>query len=96
MAEMVIEGVIGQGFWGDVSSSMVRDQLREIAGDVTVYLNSVGGDVFEGISIMNQLKRHEGAVEIHVDGLAASIASVIAMGGDQVTMGEGGRATSPA
>lgn len=87
MNELIIEGVIGA--WGDVSSAMVRDNLKGMSGDVTVHVNSVGGDVFDGLGIYNQLKRHEGKVTIVVDGLAASAASFIAMAGDEIVMGEG-------
>jgi ATP-dependent Clp protease protease subunit len=54
-----------------------------------VRINSGGGDVFQGLAIYNALKRHAARVVIHVDGVAASIASVIAMAGDEVLMGEG-------
>jgi len=53
---------------------------------INLRLNSPGGDVFDGITIHNALKRHPAKVHVQVDGLAASIASVIAMAGDQVRM----------
>lgn len=86
--ELVIEGVIGP-YWADVSSADVRRQLADKKGDLTVYLNSVGGDVSDGLSIMNQLIRYDGTVTMHVDGLAASIASVVLMAGDEIVMGTG-------
>ncbi|MEV2311986.1 head maturation protease, ClpP-related, partial [Paenibacillus larvae] len=51
-----------------------------------LYINSPGGSVFEGIAIHNMLKRHKAKVNVYVDALAASIASVIAMAGDTIYM----------
>ena len=53
---------------------------------LNVYINSPGGDVFEGVAIFNMLKRHKAKVKVYIDGLAASIASVIAMAGDEIYM----------
>jgi ATP-dependent Clp protease protease subunit len=53
---------------------------------INLYVNSPGGSVFEGIAIHNMLKRHKAKVNVHVDALAASIASVIAMAGDTIFM----------
>lgn len=61
------------------------DDLGEIK-TLNIYINSPGGDVFEGIAIYNMLKRHKAHVNVHVDGLAASISSVIAMAGDTIYM----------
>lgn len=72
-------------FWGGVSSAMVRDALPA-SGDVTVRINSPGGDVREGIAILNCLRLHNGSVRVQVDGLAASAASFIAMAGDEIVM----------
>ncbi|MGB6230831.1 MAG: head maturation protease, ClpP-related [Litorimonas sp.] len=58
-------------------------------GPVTVAINSPGGNVFEGVGIYNRLHAHAGDVTVKVMGLAASAASVIAMAGDRVEMGEG-------
>ena len=71
---------------------MALDIIKELAdadGDVDVHINSGGGSVSQGIAIYNALKEHNGEVHVKVDGLAASIASVIAMAGDTVTMAEG-------
>lgn len=56
------------------------------ADSIDVYINSMGGDVFEGTAIANQLRRFGGHVTVTVDGFACSIASVIAMAGDEVRM----------
>jgi len=78
------------GEWG-VSAAEVASALDEL-GDVStidVRLNSPGGDYFEGVSIAHALARHPAQVTVHVDGLAASAASVIAMGGDRIVMAQG-------
>lgn len=63
------------------------NELNAIDADViSVHINSVGGEVYEGFAIYQALKDHRATVEITVDALAASIASVIAMAGDKVTM----------
>jgi len=70
------------------SAQSFKDELDSL-GDINtlnVYINSPGGDVFEGTAITNMLKRHKAYVNVHVDGLAASIASVIAMSGDAIHM----------
>jgi ATP-dependent Clp protease, protease subunit len=87
-SELIIEGVIASESWyeDDVTPKMFRDELKEHSGDVTVRVNSPGGDVSAGISIYNMLNEHEGNVTIKVDGLAASIASLIAMAGDKIVM----------
>jgi len=89
MHELVIEGVIGD-VWADVSAADVRKALKDMKGGVSVYINSVGGSVFEGLAMLNQLQRYDrGELTVYVDGLAASAASVVAMGGDRVLMGTG-------
>lgn len=82
--------VIGEDWWaGDgVTSKRVAGALRAIGNrDVTVNLNSPGGDMFEGVAIYNQLREHAGRVTINILGLAASAASVIAMAGDEIRIG---------
>ncbi|WP_417168744.1 head maturation protease, ClpP-related [Terrihalobacillus insolitus] len=61
------------------------DSLGDVA-TINLYINSPGGSVFEGIAIHNMLKRHKAKVNVYVDALAASIASVIAMAGDAIFM----------
>jgi ATP-dependent protease ClpP protease subunit len=88
MNELMIYGDIGESFWGDsVTASDVKKLLDGMDGDVTVRINSPGGSVFDGFAIYNLLRAHNGSVTVHVDGLAASAASVIAMAGDEVIMG---------
>jgi ATP-dependent Clp endopeptidase proteolytic subunit ClpP len=66
------------------------DELKALgpAAELTVRINSPGGSVFDGVAIYNALKRHEAAVTVWIDGIAASIASMIAMAGDEVVMPE--------
>jgi ATP-dependent protease ClpP protease subunit len=66
------------GFWGITAADLVAD-LMTISGDLELHLNTPGGDVFDGIAIANALKQRTGQVKVVVDGLAASIGSVIAM-----------------
>ncbi|MDP5274346.1 Clp protease ClpP [Chengkuizengella sp. 2205SS18-9] len=92
-ADIFIYGDIVRWVWEDwfpedVSSNSFKDDLDEI-GEVDVinlYINSPGGSVFEGIAIYNMLKRHNAKVNVYVDALAASIASVIAMAGNTIYM----------
>ncbi|WP_313109608.1 head maturation protease, ClpP-related [Atlantibacter sp.] len=83
--------VIGADWYGDgVTASRIAGALRAIGGaDVTVNINSPGGDMFEGLAIYNLLREYEGKVTVKVLGLAASAASVIAMAGDEVQIGRG-------
>lgn len=73
------------GYFGDTAGALT-DSLKEIEGNLDVHLNSPGGDIFDGLAIYQALKNHQGEVTVHVDGLAASIASVIAMAGDSIVM----------
>ena len=89
MNEITIYSDIGENFFGDgITDQFVKDQLEGMDGDVAVRINSGGGDVFHGFAIYNLLKQHDGNVTVKIDGLAASAASVIAMAGDTVEMGE--------
>ena len=87
--EILVYGPIGESFWGDEVSA--PDFLAALAaagpGDVTVRINSPGGDVFHGMAIYNAIRNH-GAVTTVVDGLAASAASYIALAGQTVVMNE--------
>ena len=73
--------------WGDeVTPQTFKDELAQCAGPLDVYINSGGGDAFAGHAIYNILKRYEGRTTVYIDGVAASIASVIAMAGDRIVM----------
>lgn len=90
-ASISIYDSIGDNWEGTgVTSKRISAALRTIgARDLTVNVNSPGGDFFEGVAIYNLLREHKAKVTINVMGLAASAASVIAMAGDEILMGEG-------
>lgn len=83
--------VIGKDYWGEgVSAKRIAGALRSMNGaDVTVNINSPGGDMFEGLAIYNLLREYPGKVTVKVLGLAASGASIIAMAGDEIQIGRG-------
>jgi ATP-dependent protease ClpP protease subunit len=89
-AEIVIYDEIGKSWWGEdtVSAKQFLDDLAGL-GDVdtiSLRINSPGGDVFDGVAIHNALKNHKADVTAHVDGIAASAASFIAMAADKIVM----------
>ena len=89
---ITIYDVIGTDWWtGEgVTSKRIAAALRSIGErDVTVNINSPGGDMFEGIAIYNLLAAHKAKVTVNVISLAASAASIIAMAGDTINMGVG-------
>ena len=89
--ELYIYGDIVSEEWfeSDVSASGFVAALGSLDADsLDVFINSGGGSVFDGVAIYTALSRHKAHVSVTVDGLAASIASVIAMAGDKVTMAE--------
>ncbi|KKJ75439.1 hypothetical protein WH95_18535 [Kiloniella litopenaei] len=76
---------------GGVTAKRISAALRSIGEqDITVELNSPGGDFFEGITIYNMLREHKGRVTVKILGIAASAASVIAMAGDDIEISESG------
>ena len=79
------------GYWGTTAQDFVRE-LADIDRDrIALHLNSPGGEVFDGIAIYNALRDHDAQVTVHIDSLAASIASVIAMAGDTIKMARNGQ-----
>ena len=83
---LFLSGEISDETWyGDeVTPKLFKDELYAGDGDITVWLNSPGGDVFAAAQIYNMLRDYKGNVTIKIDGLAASAASVIAMAGNTV------------
>jgi len=79
---------VGEGFFGGMSAKTFNDELNKLGKVDTINLriNSPGGSVFDGVAIYNTLKRHPARLEVDVDGIAASIASVIMMAGDEIRM----------
>lgn len=75
------------GWFGVLASEFVRDLVTVEASTIELHINSPGGDVYDGIAIMNALRQHDARVIATVDGLAASAASFIAVGGsDELVM----------
>ena len=84
----------GYDWWSDevieseTSANHFREELAKhsTAQQINIFINSNGGSVFEGTAIYNQLKRHPAHKTVYIDGFACSIASVIAMAGDEIVM----------
>lgn len=84
--ELRLDGEIAsESWWGDeVTPAIFRAELMEHPGDITVWINSPGGDVFAASSIYTALKEHAGRVTVKIEALAASAASIVAMAGDEI------------
>lgn len=78
----------GQVIESETSAKHFRDELAKHPNvqQINLYINSYGGSVFEGTAIYNQLKRHPAHKTVYIDGFACSVASVIAMAGDEIVM----------
>lgn len=88
-AEIFIYSDIGYDWWENKSTAQLFAEELKNLGDVSsidLHINSNGGDVFDGQAIHTLIKNHKGFVTAYIDGLAASIATVIAMGADKVIM----------
>lgn len=85
---LMLNGQISDETWfGDeVTPGLFRDELESGSGDITVWINSPGGDCFAAAKIYNMLMEYKGNVKVKIDGIAASAASVIAMAGTTVEM----------
>lgn len=75
------------GYFGVSAKDFVGQVAALDVEQINLFINSPGGDVFDGLAILNVLRRHGATVDVRVDGLAASAASFIAMAGDRITMG---------
>ncbi len=89
-ATLHLYDVIGEDLLGGTPARLVAHDLDALGDvpEIVVRLNSPGGDVFEGVAIYNALVRHPARVTVHVDGIAASIASLVAMAGDRTVVAE--------
>lgn len=85
---LTLSGVIAEESWFDdeVTPKIFRDELMSGEGDITVWINSPGGDCIAAAQIYNMLLEYKGNVTIKIDGIAASAASVVAMAGNKVIM----------
>ena len=86
VTERILElnGTIAEESWfdDDVTPQLFKDELNAGSGDITVWINSPGGDCVAAAQIYNMLSNYKGKVTVKIDGIAASAASVIAMAGD--------------
>lgn len=91
-ADVFLYEDIGASFFGGVTAKDFAAELKTVGNvdTLNVHINSAGGDVFDGLAIYNQLTQHPAKVISHIDGLAGSIASVIAMAGDTINISESG------
>ncbi|QXE02764.1 head maturation protease, ClpP-related [Terribacillus sp. DMT04] len=88
-ARLYIYGPISSWSWSGTSAKSMQQQLTNTKADVIhVHINSPGGSAFDGVAIGTLLKNHKAKIVVHVDGFAASAASVIAMAGDEIIMPE--------
>lgn len=85
---LYLNGAIAEQSWfdDDVTPKMFKDELNSGSGNITVWINSGGGDCIAAASIYNMLMDYQGDVTVKIDGIAASAASVIAMAGTKVLM----------
>lgn len=92
-ATIYIYDQIGQDFWGEgIGASDFVSDLNDLGAvsEINLHINSPGGSIFDGVAIYNSLVNHSAKVNVKIDGLAASIASVIAMAGDHIEIAENG------
>lgn len=85
--DILLYGIVGDADAGLDAVSLVN-AIAQSADDISVRINSLGGLVFEGFAIYNALKQSPRRVTVHIDGIAGSIASIIAMAGDRIIMAE--------
>ena len=89
---LTLSGNVRKKYWSDddvINAKNVRETLDAVSEDIVIKLNSPGGDVFEGIEIYNYLKDHPSNITVEVTGVAASAATFIVAGADEVIMNIG-------
>lgn len=86
VGELLLYGDIGEGWWSENSSKAFIRDIKALGaiGELVIRINSIGGDVFAGMAIYNYLRGLKARKTVIVDGIAASIASVVAMAGDRI------------
>lgn len=91
MNELLLYGTVGSSWWDEeyFTAKTVREALAGMSGPITVRINSGGGIATEGQAIYSALRGYAGAVDVVIEGVAASAASLIAMAGDTITMSPG-------
>lgn len=87
-ATILMWGDIGDDWWAPVSASEIGEYLSQLDNveEIEVRIHSRGGSVFAGVALYSYLKAHKAKVKVHIDGLCASIATVVAMAGDEIHM----------
>lgn len=87
-AEILVMGDIGASWWASVNTQQIRKELAEFddVDEITLRIDSPGGSVFAGIGLYSYLKDHKAKKKVYIDGMCASIATVIAMAGDSIYM----------
>jgi ATP-dependent Clp protease protease subunit len=92
-AEILIYGSIGTSWFEDsISAKQFSEELKKLdstVNEIELRINSPGGDCFDGFAIANRIKQHPAKVTCYIDGLCASIATIIALAADEVVIGEG-------
>lgn len=90
-AEILLYGEIGTSWWQSVNTKQIREELSEFddVDEIVLRIDSPGGGVFAGIGLYSYLKDHKAKVKVYIDGMCGSIATVIAMAGDEVYMNNG-------
>ena len=83
---LFLNGTIAEESWfdDDITPALFKEELLSGSGDITVWINSPGGDCVAAAQIYNMLMDYKGNVTVKIDGIAASAASVIAMAGTKV------------
>lgn len=84
--EIYVYEQIGEGWFGGITAKSFQKSMEEIKNveELAIYINSPGGNVFDGVAIYNMIKRHEAkSKKVYIDGIAASIASIIALAGNE-------------
>lgn len=87
MAEILLYGIIGDAT-DKLDANSVTTSIRAASGPLSLRINSAGGYVMEGLAIIAALRAYQGRITVYIDGLAASMASVIAMMGDEIIIAE--------
>lgn len=87
--DVIVSSEIEAEWFGGVTPKQIADQLKGMTGDVSLRINSPGGDVFAAVAMAQVLREYEGTVTAHVDGYAASAASIVACAVDKCVMAKG-------
>lgn len=87
-AEILVLGDIGSSWWASVNTQQIRKELADFddVEEINLRIDSPGGSVFAGIGLYSYLKDHKAKKKVYIDGMCASIATVIAMAGDEIYM----------